>query len=547
VAAFDGRGALVAVNPALTALIGYSHEELASIPLASLVNAAQRKLLRTAFRKARRGTPQTCELSFIHKDGSLLEASVTLLPNLLAHRVVGLHGFVKDISERKHHETRILYLANHDALTGLPNRNLLHDRMQHAIEQARRLNTQVAVLFMDLNRFKIINDSLGHDKGDRLLCVVAERLKAALRDGDTVARLGGDEFVAVLENIRGIEHVQQVATVLTEVLEKPICLDGLDLCISTSIGASIFPKDGAEPKDLLKHADLAMYAAKEAGRVAFRFYEPAMNDRALARLDTENSLRRAIDSGELILHYQPRLDLELHSIAGVEALVRWDHPTKGLIYPSHFVPLAEEAGIIDTLGEWVLRSACRQMQSWFERGMPALRVSINISPLQLQSDRICTVVAQALAESGLDPALLELEITESSLMQNLEASRRTLAELQRMGILLSIDDFGTGYSSLSYLKRLPINTLKIDKSFVRDLSEDEDDASIVNATIAMAHRMHLRVVAEGVVSHEQLRFLKRLKCDEIQGYLLCQPLPSDEAESFLRTCRLRGIECRWSR
>jgi EAL domain-containing protein (putative c-di-GMP-specific phosphodiesterase class I) len=272
-----------------------------------------------------------------------------------------------------------------------------------------------------------------------------------------------------------------------------------------------------------------------------------MNDRALARLDTENSLRRAIDSGELILHYQPRLDLELHSIAGVEALVRWDHPTKGLIYPSHFVPLAEEAGIIDTLGEWVLRSACRQMQSWFERGMPALRVSINISPLQLQSDRICTVVAQALAESGLDPALLELEITESSLMQNLEASRRTLAELQRMGILLSIDDFGTGYSSLSYLKRLPINTLKIDKSFVRDLSEDEDDASIVNATIAMAHRMHLRVVAEGVVSHEQLRFLKRLKCDEIQGYLLCQPLPSDEAESFLRTCRLRGIECRWSR
>jgi len=545
VAAFDRHGTIVAANRALAALTGYSCDELTGLSLDTLTGNIEADGVSDAFLKALNGAPQTFEFSGWRKDGKPLDASIALIPNMLAHLVVGVNGFIKDISERKRSESRILYLANHDALTGLPNRNLLHDRLQHAIEQARRLNSGMGVLFMDLNRFKIINDSLGHDKGDLLLCAVAQRLRKAVRDVDTVARLGGDEFVVVLENIHGEAQVRQVAEALLQVVSEPINLDGHRLCVTTSIGASLCPDHGTDPFALLKHADLAMYAAKEAGNGGFRFYEPEMNDHAVARLNKENGLRGAIERGELVLHYQPRLDLSRKSIVGMEALVRWDHPRKGLIYPVHFIDLAEETGMIDALGEWVLQTACRQMQAWLDQGLAPIKMSVNISPLQLQSHRISEVVAQVLSETGMPPGCLELEITESSLMQNLDGAMRSLGEFQRMGISLSIDDFGTGYSSLSHLKRLPINTLKIDKSFVRDLTQDEDDATIVSATIAMAHKLNLRVVAEGVISMEQMRFLERCRCDEIQGYLLCQPLNARETESFLRTCSLRGIACRW--
>ncbi|OWW21247.1 bifunctional diguanylate cyclase/phosphodiesterase [Noviherbaspirillum denitrificans] len=545
VAAFDRRGVIASANSALAELTGHRREDLAGLAFDALVGDVDAEIVLDAFRKSLNGAPQTFEFCCRRKDGSTLDASVALVPNMLAHLVVGVNGFIKDVSERKRNESRILYLANHDALTGLPNRNLLHDRLQHAIEQARRLGNGMAVLFMDLNRFKVINDSLGHDKGDLLLCAVAKRLRSAVRDVDTVARLGGDEFVVVLENIQGTAHVQHVATVLLGIVSEPLNLDGHNLSVTTSIGASLYPDDGSDPFALLKHADLAMYAAKDAGQGMFRFYEPGMNEHALARLNQENSLRLAIERDELVLHYQPRLDLWRQTIVGVEALVRWDHPHKGMVYPGNFIELAEETGMIEALGEWVLHAACKQMQSWQEHGLAPIKVSVNISPLQLQSGRITHIVSQALEKTGIAPECLELEITESSLMQNLEASMRTLMEFQEMGISLSIDDFGTGYSSLSQLKRLPIDTLKIDKSFVRDLTEDADDATIVSATIAMAHQLHLRVVAEGVVSFEQIRFLQRCQCDEIQGFLLCQPLTAQEVESFLRTSRLRGIECRW--
>jgi diguanylate cyclase (GGDEF)-like protein/PAS domain S-box-containing protein len=543
---FDLRRRLVAVNPELCRLTGYEAHQFLDMPLSRVVSETHLSAVRTAFFEALHGKPQTVEFCCVRKDGVNMDASVTLLPNIVDERIVGLHGIVKDISQRKRDESRIVYLANHDALTGLPNRNLLQDRMQHAIDQARRRRTQACVLFMDLNRFKVINDSLGHDKGDQLLCAIADRLKNALRDVDTVARIGGDEFVVLIENVDNLEHVSGVAQGLLTLVAQPVLLGDTSVAVTTSIGASVYPADGADAVALLKHADLAMYAAKGAGGPGFRFYSPDMNDRAIVRLTRENSLRHAIAGGQLVLHYQPRLDLARNEIVGLEALVRWDHPGKGLIYPTSFIELAEETGLIDGLGEWVLTAACTQMRAWRDAGLRPIRMSVNVSAIQLNSERLFRAVAGALDAAQLDPSFLELEITESSLMQNLEASQAVLGEFRRMGISLSIDDFGTGYSSLNYLKRLPIDTLKIDRSFVHDVSNNEDDAAIVRATIAMAHSMHLKVVAEGVTSFDQLHLLQEWKCDEIQGYLLCQPLPAGEVESFFRTAELRGIHYSWA-
>ncbi|MGN6703415.1 MAG: putative bifunctional diguanylate cyclase/phosphodiesterase, partial [Burkholderiaceae bacterium] len=308
---------------------------------------------------------------------------------------------------------------------------------------------------------------------------------------------------------------------------------------------SVYPDDGDDVGALLKNADLAMYDAKAAGAAQYRRYRPEMNARAVDRLTRENSLRLAVERGELVMHYQPRLDIARNELVGVEALLRWDHPDKGLMMPSHFIGLAEETGLIDAIGEWVLGIACRQLKCWQNAGLSPIRMSVNISAIQLRSDATVDVIARALGASGLDPSCLELEITESSLMQNLDAVQERLESIRKLGVHLSIDDFGTGYSSLSYLKQLPIDTLKIDKSFVRDVTQNPDDAAIVGVTIAMAHSMGLRVVAEGVTAVEQMRFLESCGCDEVQGYLLCQPLPADEAESFFRTCQLRGIYYSW--
>jgi diguanylate cyclase (GGDEF)-like protein/PAS domain S-box-containing protein len=539
--AFRSPTRLSAANQALSDLTGYQHDELLAMPLERLVAQPHQADVRSRLLEALHGKPQAMDMVCIRKDGGQFDANVAMLPNMIAGSVVGVHGIVKDVSHRRQSERRIEYLANHDALTGLPNRNLLEERTRHAIEQARRLGTRIGALFMDLNRFKVINDSLGHDVGDLLLCAVAERLKNAVREGDTVARLGGDEFVVLLENIQEYEQIARVADNLLKVVSMPIELAGHTVSVSTSIGASIYPNDGEDSVTLFKNADLAMYDAKASGSGLFRLYDGRMNARAVERLQRENSLRRALDSGEFVVYYQPRLDMATNTIASVEALVRWNHPLKGLIFPGSFIPLAEEIGVIDVLGEWVLATACRQLKAWQAEKLPPLRVSVNLSALQLGSDGIRDIIADVLNETRLDGHFLELEITESSLMQDIDACARKLNDIRSLGVTLSIDDFGTGYSSLGYLKRLPIDILKIDKSFVGDISTDEDDAAIVSATIAMAHRMNLRVVAEGVTSHDQLRFLESFRCDEIQGYLLCQPLPADEMTMFFRTAELRGI------
>ncbi|RZI44007.1 bifunctional diguanylate cyclase/phosphodiesterase [Herbaspirillum sp. HC18] len=538
---FNSLSQLTAANPALCRLTGYGHDELLAMKLSDLVAPQCGDDVRMRVLDAMRGKPQACDVQCVKKDGTRVEIDIILLPDIVEGHVFGLRGIVKDISHRKQNERRIEYLANHDALTGLPNRNLLGERMGHAIEQAKRLGTRIGVLFMDLNRFKVINDSLGHEVGDMLLCTLAGRLKSTVREGDTVARLGGDEFVVLLENIHEYEQIARIADTLLKVVCRPVELSGQVVAVSTSIGASIFPSDGQDAITLFKNADLAMYEAKASGPGLFRLYDAGMNAKAVERLHRENSLRLAMERGEFVVHYQPRLDIIRNAIVSVEALVRWNHPDKGLIFPASFIPLAEEIGLIDTVGEWVLQSACRQLKAWQEDQLPPLRMSVNLSAVQLGSGRIRDVIRDVLADTALDAHFLELELTESSLMQDLDACARTLNDIRQLGVTLSIDDFGTGYSSLGYLKRLPIDTLKIDKSFVGDIARDSDDTAIVSATIAMAHRMNLRVVAEGVTSHEQMRFLESCQCDEIQGYLLCQPLPPDEMADFFRTSELRGI------
>ena len=542
----DAQSRFVSANNALEILTGYAIRELGCTTFAGLFNSApERQAMQEILAQALAGETQSVELLFCSKSGTVFEASLTLLPNVVENRIVSVHGILRDISLQKEDQRRVLYLANHDILTGLPNRCQLQNEMQCVIQRARLSDSMVGVLFMGLDRFKVVNDSLGHDKGDELLCAVAGRLKNAVQPGDTVARLGGDEFVVILNTIADVADVQSIAEKLSCIISAPIYLDGDTVCLTTSIGASLFPCDGQDTTSLLKNADLAMYAAKEAGNGSFQLYAPQMNARALVRLSSENSLRDAIAAGHMVLHFQPRLNLLSNQIVGVEALVRWDHPDKGLVYPNSFIALAEETGMINALGKWVMTSACKQMALWRKLGMEPINVSVNMSAIQLRSPQICDMVAEAIAAADFDPRFLELEITESSLMTDIDASIETLSRFKQFGISLAIDDFGTGYSSLTYLKRLPISTLKIDHSFVRNLSVDKDDAAIVSATIAMAHSMNLKVVAEGVTTFEQLRFLESCQCDEIQGYLVCQPLPALELESYLRTCDLRGIQNCW--
>src|SRR5690606_36987020 len=431
------------------------------------------------------------------------------------------------------YKRRINYLATHDALTGLPNRALLNDRLEHAIEQAKRAGGKAGVLFLDLNRFKQVNDSLGHEKGDKLLKIVAARLQSVIRGADTVARLGGDEFVIVLEKIQAVDDVVAVAQNVIEIVERAIDLDGHLVSVSTSIGGSLYPKDATDVSNLLKLADIAMYQAKELGSGAFRFYDPQMNQHVLERLLTENALRQALQNQELEVHYQPRVNIRTKQIVGVEALVRWRHPDKGLILPTDFIPLAEEIGLINEIGEWVLRTACAQGRRWQEEGLQGVRMAVNISVHQLAAPMIGDKIKGILAGTRFDASCLELEITESSLMKNLNSTSQVLSDLRSHGVTIAMDDFGTGYSSLSQIKNLPVDTLKIDKSFVRNMASDSNDVAIVSATIALAHHMGLHIVAEGVTTKDQLGLLAERNCHEMQGYLFGRPQPAAEITQVL--------------
>ena len=525
-------GAFYDSNSMMHELTGYSHEELCALKIGDLAVEDDASLVRAHFVLAIEGTSQNFQCSVRQKNGRLLRVEATHIPIIIEGDVIGIFVVIRDVTAAKNYERHIRYLASHDALTGLPNRNLLDDRLRYAINQ--RGKYLVGVLFLDLNRFKIINDSLGHDKGDLLLQIVAGRMKATLRQGDTIARLGGDEFVVVLDKIEAPEQIATTAQKLLTEVERSINLEGHDVSISTSIGIAVFPKDGIDADTLLKHADLAMYQAKNAGSGTFRFFSPEMNIKTLERLLNETGLRRVIDRNELIVHYQPRINVLTGETVGVEALVRWLHPERGLIAPNDFIPLAEEIGMIGAIGEWVLRTACHQNREWQEAGLPQTKMSINLSAYQLLSPIFVDTLAAIVRDSGLDVKWIELEITETGLMQNIDASLDTLGKIHAMGISMSIDDFGTGYSSLSYLKKLPVNTLKIDQSFIRDLLDQPDDAVIVAATIGLAHSMGLQVVAEGVATIEQAQFLVEKDCTTMQGYLFSKPLSASQCELFLR-------------
>jgi diguanylate cyclase (GGDEF)-like protein len=432
----------------------------------------------------------------------------------------------------EHTEARLYELAHFDGLTGLPNRLLFLDRLQQAMAQSTREERLVAIMMLDLDRFKAVNDTLGHSMGDELLKQIANRLRAAVREGDTIARLGGDEFTVLLPGVRSIHDATRVGEKILGLFSEPFVMNSHEIFITPSLGLSLYPFTESID-ELLVNADTAMYRAKEAGGNCYEFYSTDMRTTAPRRLLLESSLRRALERGEFIVHYQPQAELDSGRIVGAEALLRWQHPELGLVSPSEFLPVAEETGLILAIGEWVLERVCQQARVWRSQRVPPLRVAINLSARQFYQKDFAHRVITAIARNGLDPRQLELELTEGALMQNTAGTLAILGELHGLGVRLAVDDFGTGYSSLSYLKRFPIDTVKIDRSFVADIARDADDAAIVSAIVAMAHGLGIRTVAEGVETCDQVEFLRKRGCDEIQGYLLGRPMPPGELVRFL--------------
>jgi diguanylate cyclase (GGDEF)-like protein len=457
-----------------------------------------------------------------------------ILERLAANLSYALENFDR-LDEKEKAEERIKYLATHDSLTDLPNRAMFGQLVNYSIKTAQRYERRCAVLFIDLDRFKIINDSLGHGAGDCLLIEMARRLRTGVRADDVVARLGGDEFVILLNEIGDSGQVTSIAHGLLSALSSPMELAGQECRVTASIGVSIFPEDGADEQTLMKNADMAMYQAKQEGKNDIRFFSPEVMTQSVDRFVMEAGLRRALEREEFCLHYQPKLDVATGRIAGVEALLRWNHPELGLLPPLRFIPLAEETGLIVPIGRWVMNAACEQNMAWQRDGLPPLLMAINVSPRQFSEENLLRYIDEALQASGMDPTLLQVEITESMVMLNVEKAVQVLDAIQGRGVRLAIDDFGTGYSSMSVMKRFPIDTIKIDRSFVRDLPQNSEDIAIARAIIDMGKALGLTVVAEGVETHEQKEFLREHACDEIQGFLVSKPVPADRIGELVRT------------
>lgn len=526
---------IVHVNRAFEAMTGYGIEESVGRNCRFLQGPERDQPELDRLRNAiATGTNASVLLRNYRKDGTLFWNNLQISPvrdeaGVVTHFV----GIQSDVTELKNYQVALEYRANYDSLTGLANKNLLSDRLTQAVALANRAGSRLAILYLDLDRFKIINDSLGHAKGDAMLKSVADRLKAHVRESDTVARLGGDEFAVVLNEIDDPSAAAAVARKVLADLERPIILDTHELFTTASVGVCIYPGDGTDAESLLKNADTAMYRAKHSGGNQLCFYTEDLNANAMERLRLESDLRRALAMGELELHYQPRLDLGTGRATSVEALIRWRRGDKGLTLPGEFIPLAEETGLIIAIGEWVLRTACEQMYIWAQNGHGAMRVAVNLSPRQFRQADLVETISRILQETGCEARCLELEITETVAMHDPESSRVLLENLSALGIAIAIDDFGTGYSSLAYLKRFPIDHLKIDQSFVHGVPHDSDSNNIVRSIIALGKSLGLTVTAEGVETEEQRRFLTQEGCDEMQGYLHSRPQAQPELDEGL--------------
>jgi diguanylate cyclase (GGDEF)-like protein/PAS domain S-box-containing protein len=532
----DSGGRYTYSNRRGVAILGYSVDAFLAMDPDSLVHPDDRPLRRDAFLNAVSAQDgwRNVVLRWRHQNGSYrtFESSASALFSE-AGQLIGFQGVDRDITERRQAEARIEFLASHDALTGLPNRVLLRDRFEHALAVAERSRSRVAMLFLDLDKFKVVNDTLGHAAGDRLLLEVVSRLSGCVRESDTISRHGGDEFILLLNGIPDQDAAERIASKTLANLAEPVEIDGHLLNASCSIGIAIYPDDGKDFDSLLQKADLAMYNAKDAGRNTYRFFDDRMNRQAHEHLLLQNRLNRALFQAEFHLHYQPQVEIGTGRVIGVEALLRWQNPELGEVVPARFIPVAEDGGAIVPIGAWVMEEACRQAQAWRQAGWPEFTMSVNLSALQFRRTGLIETVAGALGRSGLPPHLLELELTESILLHDVENTLDTVRQLKAMGVRLSIDDFGTGYSSLSYLKRFAVDRLKIDRSFVRDLNADPDNAAIVRAVIQLARSLRLDIIAEGVETEAQLAFLREEGCPGVQGFLFSRPLSSADLKAFL--------------
>jgi diguanylate cyclase (GGDEF)-like protein/PAS domain S-box-containing protein len=545
----DGR--ITYLNVVAEDMTGWSRQDAAGRPLTDVFNiidgATRERALNPMALAVKENRPMglTSNCILIRRDGREAAIEDSAAPIHDRHgAVTGAVIVFHDVSMAREMTLKMSHLAHHDALTDLPNRLLLNDRLARAIELGRRHKQQLAVLFLDLDRFKHINDSLGHDVGDQLLRSVAERLMNALRGSDTVSRQGGDEFVVVLSDMDRPGRAVVSAEKILETVAEPHRVGGHELHITASIGVSVYPDDGDDADTLLKNADIAMYHAKERGRGRYQFFQQEMNVRATERQSLEHGLRRALDRKEFILHYQPKMDLENGAILGAEALIRWRHPALGLLPPARFVPVAEESGLIVPIGQWVLREACRQARAWQDAGLQPMTVAVNVSAVEFRHPGFFECVRQSLEQMRLEPRCLDLEVTETVLMADTQATLSVLRELKTLGVQLALDDFGTGYSSLSHLKKFPIDAIKIDGSFVRDITNCDQDASIVRAVIGMGKSLHQRVIAEGVETAEQLAFLQAQGCGEGQGYYFSRPVAARQFAKLLTPARSQAARGR---
>lgn len=534
IAIIDNQGILKYASPSFKSTLGYSQKETIGTPVYNFIDF---KTLPESASRLKSRINKELEGDFVsilkHKNGRCVIVEGKGIPISETNgKVEQLLVLAYDITERKNSEEKMEYMAYHDSLTGLPNRNYFRTSFNRAIEQAKEHNQKMSVIFIDLDRFKAVNDTLGHSIGDDLLIKIAETLKSCIYENDVISRQGGDEFIILLNN-SSYEETSQIATNILQALSTPFLLSGHEVYITPSLGISMFPRDGEDVETLIKNADMAMYDAKNKGKNNYQFYCNHLASTNFRKILLESKLRKALQKNALTLHYQPKVNLHLNKVTGFEALLRWNDPDVGMIPPSEFIPISEETGLIVQIGNWVLREACRQTKRWQTEGNPPLCICVNISVRQFLDDGFLESVKLILEETKLDPEHLNLEITESIAMSDVEKTITILTELKQLGVLISLDDFGTGYSSLSYLSKLPLDFVKIDQSFVRDLHLNEENKNIVRAIIQVAHSLKKIVIAEGVETKEQLDFLRQKKCDHVQGYYYSKPVPAEQAIEFL--------------